>query len=104
VESALNFLPKSSDNGNDKWTDENMAEFEKELGLALGEQQVESSLTGTPTSQVLVWSRHHRTRSIVENAAKPLVADKKSCEMLLDVVPQLRTLSSGSSGRPTYWW
>jgi hypothetical protein len=48
VESAL--LPKSSDSGDDEWTDENMAELEKELGLALGEQQVESSLAGTPTS------------------------------------------------------
>ncbi|KAM0132888.1 hypothetical protein ACHAP3_006177 [Botrytis cinerea] len=36
--------------GDDEWTDEKMAESEKELGLALGEQQVESSLDGTPTS------------------------------------------------------
>jgi hypothetical protein len=48
--------------------------------------------------QVLARPRHHRTRSRVENAAKPLVVDQKSCEMLVDVVPQLRALS-GSSER-----
>lgn len=31
VESALHSLPKSSDSGDDGWTDENMAELEKEL-------------------------------------------------------------------------
>jgi hypothetical protein len=50
VESGLHFLPKSSDSSDDEWTDENMAVLEKELGLALGEQQVESSSAGTPTS------------------------------------------------------
>ena len=50
VESALHSFPKSSDSGDDGWTDENMAELEKELGLALGEQQVKSSSAGTPTS------------------------------------------------------
>jgi hypothetical protein len=49
VESALHSLPKPSDNGDDGWTDENMAKLEKELGLALKEQQVESSSAGTPT-------------------------------------------------------
>jgi hypothetical protein len=44
------------------------------------------------------------TRSRVKNIAKPLVADQKSCEMLLDVVPQLRALSGGSSGRLRWWW
>jgi hypothetical protein len=43
--------------------------------------------------KVLARSRYHRTRSGVENAARPPVADQKSCEMLLDVVPQLRALS-----------
>jgi hypothetical protein len=37
VESALHSLPKSSDSGDDGWTDENMADLEKELGLVLGE-------------------------------------------------------------------
>lgn len=32
----LHLLPKSSDSGDDGWIDENMAELEKELGLALG--------------------------------------------------------------------
>lgn len=50
VESALHSLPKSSDSGDDGWTDDSMAELEKELGLALGEQQVESSSASTPTS------------------------------------------------------
>lgn len=50
MESALQSLSKSSDSGDDGWTDENMAELEKEMGLALGEHQVESSLAGTPTS------------------------------------------------------
>jgi hypothetical protein len=53
VESALYSLPQSSNSGDDGWTDENMAELEKELGLALGEQQVESSSAGTPTSPSL---------------------------------------------------
>jgi hypothetical protein len=50
VESVLHFIPNSSDSGDDGWTDESMAELEKELGLVLGEQQVESLLAGTPTS------------------------------------------------------
>jgi hypothetical protein len=50
VESALYSLPKSSDSGDNGWTDENMAELEKELGLALGEQQVKSSSASIPTS------------------------------------------------------
>ncbi|KAF4631381.1 hypothetical protein G7Y89_g6756 [Cudoniella acicularis] len=33
---TLHPLPKSSDSGDDGWTDENMAELEKELGLVLG--------------------------------------------------------------------
>lgn len=74
-----------------------MAELEKELALALEEQQVESSSAGTPTSQVLAWSRHHRTRSRVENTLKLPVADEKRCEMFLDMA-QLRTLRGGSSG------
>jgi hypothetical protein len=50
VESALHSLPKPSDSGDNGWTDENMAELEKELGLALEEQQVKSLLAGAPTS------------------------------------------------------
>jgi len=34
VESALHSLPKLPDSSDDGWTDENMAELEKELGLA----------------------------------------------------------------------
>jgi hypothetical protein len=37
VESALHSLPKSSDSGDNGWTDNSMAELEKELGLALKE-------------------------------------------------------------------
>jgi hypothetical protein len=47
VESALYSLPKSFDSGDNGLTDENMAELEKELGLALGEQQMESSSART---------------------------------------------------------
>ena len=50
VESALYSLTQSSNSGDNELTDENMAELEKELGLALGEQQVESSSAGTPAS------------------------------------------------------
>jgi hypothetical protein len=50
VESALHPLPKSSESGDGGWTAENMAELEKELGLALEEQQVELSSAGTPIS------------------------------------------------------
>jgi hypothetical protein len=49
VESAFHLLPKPSDSSNDGWTDESMAELEKELGLAL-EEQVKSPFAGAPTS------------------------------------------------------
>ncbi|KAE8440871.1 hypothetical protein EG329_006358 [Mollisiaceae sp. DMI_Dod_QoI] len=38
VESAVHTLPKPSDSGDDGWTDDSMAELEKELELALAEQ------------------------------------------------------------------
>ena len=38
----LHPLPKLSDSGNDRWTHDSMAELEKELGLALEEEQVKS--------------------------------------------------------------
>jgi hypothetical protein len=50
VESVLYSFPKSSDSGDNGWTDENMAELEIELGLALGEQLVKSLSVGIPTS------------------------------------------------------
>jgi hypothetical protein len=50
VESALHSLPKLPNSGDDGWTDDSIAELEKELGLALEEQQVESSSASTPTS------------------------------------------------------
>jgi len=34
----------------DGWTDESIAELEKELGLALEEEQVESPFAGVPSS------------------------------------------------------
>jgi len=53
VESAFHFLPKPSDSGDDGWTNESMAELEKELGLALEEEQVKSLFAGAPTSSPL---------------------------------------------------
>jgi len=50
VESAFHFLPKPCDSGEDGWTDESMAELEKELGLALEEEQVKSLFAGAPSS------------------------------------------------------
>ncbi|KAL2063229.1 hypothetical protein VTL71DRAFT_5033 [Oculimacula yallundae] len=50
MESAPRSLLKPSDNGIDGWTDDSMAELEKELGLALEELQVELPSAGTPTS------------------------------------------------------
>jgi hypothetical protein len=50
VESALHSLPKRPDSGDDGWTDNSMAELEKELGLAVEEQQMESSSAGPPNS------------------------------------------------------
>lgn len=79
-----------------------MAELERELGLALREQQVKLSSVGTPSSQVLARSRHHKTRFGVEDAAKLPVADQKSCKMLLDIA-QFRVLRSGSGGRLRWW-
>ncbi|TVY87443.1 hypothetical protein LAWI1_G006800 [Lachnellula willkommii] len=49
-----------------------MAKLEKELGLALEEQQVELLLAYTPTSLSPYRPRHYRIISRVENAAKPL--------------------------------
>jgi len=37
VEPMLHFLPRLSDSGDDRWTKENIAKLEKELGLALKE-------------------------------------------------------------------
>jgi hypothetical protein len=51
--STLRSLPKSSNSGDNGWTDENIAELEKELGLALDEQRVESSSASTPASPSL---------------------------------------------------
>ena len=73
MESALHSLPKSSDNGDDGWTDEDMAELEKEPGLALGEHRVESSSAGTPTApsprsteaaQDEIWSRRRSKTAV----------------------------------------
>ena len=50
MESALHSLPKPSDSSDNGWTDKNMAELEKELGLALEEQQVKSSSADAPNS------------------------------------------------------
>jgi len=50
VEFALHSLPNPSRSDDDEWTDENMAELEKELGLALEEEQVKSLFTSGPTS------------------------------------------------------
>jgi hypothetical protein len=48
VEFALYSLPKLPDSS-DKWTKDSIAKLEKELGLALKEQQVESLSAGTLT-------------------------------------------------------
>jgi hypothetical protein len=50
VKSTLYSPLRSSDSGDNGWTDENVAELEKELGLALGEQQMESLSAGTLTA------------------------------------------------------
>jgi hypothetical protein len=50
VESMLYSLPKPSDSGDDGWTNENMAKLEKELGLALKEEQVKSLFASALTS------------------------------------------------------
>ncbi len=55
VESTLHSLPTPSDSSDNGWTDKNMAELEKELGLALEEQQVKSSSVGAPTSPSPCW-------------------------------------------------
>ena len=49
VESAPHSLPEPSDNGDDGWTEDSMAEFEKEVRRALVEH-VEPSLASTPNS------------------------------------------------------
>jgi hypothetical protein len=38
IKSMLHPLPKLPDSGNNRWTHDNMAELEKELGLALEEE------------------------------------------------------------------
>jgi hypothetical protein len=87
VESTLHSLPKSCDSGDDGWTDENMAELEKELGWLWESNKWSHHRPAHLPLQVLARPRHHRTRSRVD-AAKPLVVDQKSYEMLVDVVPQ----------------
>ena len=99
VESMLHPLPKPSHSGDDGWTDDSMAELDKELGLALEEQQVEPAHL---PPQVLARSKHHRTRPRVENTPKLPVADQKSCKILLDMA-QLRVLRSGSNRRLRWW-
>jgi len=49
VEPVVHFLLKPFDSGNNEWTDDSMAELEKELGLALEKQQVKLSLAGILT-------------------------------------------------------
>ena len=49
VESAPHSLPKPPNNGDNGWTDDSMAELEKELGLALGEQ-VKPPTSSSPRS------------------------------------------------------
>lgn len=49
MNSALHSIAKASDSGDDGWNDEDTAELENELELALGEQQVESLSAGTST-------------------------------------------------------
>jgi hypothetical protein len=48
VESILHSLPKPSDSSNDRWTNESMAELEKELVLAYKKQKVDSLLASIP--------------------------------------------------------
>jgi hypothetical protein len=75
-----------------------MAELEKELGLALGEQQLESLSARTPTSLSPLSAEAPQDKIQSRERSETTVVDQKSCEMLVDMVPQLRALS-GSSGR-----
>jgi hypothetical protein len=50
VEPALYSLPKPFDRSDDGWTNESMAKLEKELGLALEEEQVEPLFASAPSS------------------------------------------------------
>jgi hypothetical protein len=76
--SALHFVPKASDSGNDGWTNEDTAELKHELELALGEQPVEplsvgSSTTPSPQSiEALQNEIKSREREITEDILKEL--------------------------------
>lgn len=60
-----------------------MAELEKELGLALEEEQVKLPYTGTLASPSPCLVETAQARSRVKKAQKLLVADQKSCRMFL---------------------
>lgn len=80
VESALYFLPRPSDGGDDGWTDENMAKLEKELGLALEEQQVESSSASAPSPRLVeALQDETRSREINETIGSRLEELQDSC-------------------------
>ncbi len=75
VEPALCSFPKPSDSGNDRWTKENMAELEKELGLASEEEQGKSpqdetqnrertETTGSGPEELQDVSRHGTTQGL----------------------------------------
>ena len=94
VESAFHFLPKPSDSGDDGWTDESMAELEKELGLALEEEQVESPFAGAPSSP--------SPRSV--EAPQDEIQSRERSETTGGILEELRDASRrGSSAQDLEW-
>jgi hypothetical protein len=94
VESAFHFLPKPSDSSDDGWTDESMAELEKELGLALEEEQVKSPFAGAPTSS---------PRSV--EAPQDKIQSRERSETTGSILEELRDASRrGSPAQDLEWW
>jgi hypothetical protein len=75
-----------------------MAELEKELRLALEEQQVESSSAGTPTSQSPRLAEAPQDEIRSRERSETTGSRPEELRVLIDVILQLRALS-GSSGR-----
>ena len=94
VESMLHSLPKPSDSGDNRWTNESMAELEKELGLALEEEQVESPFAGAPSSP--------SPRSV--EAPQDEIQSRERSETTSGILEELRDASRrGSSAQDLEW-
>ena len=93
VEPALSSLTKSSNSGDDGWTDKSSAELEAELDLAWREQQRESISANTTASQNLP----------LPEAPQNRVQSRKQCENTDDTTEELQNASRCVTPALTLW-